>query len=504
MTSFFVPPLFNGYLSPSPIPWLPSIGLSEDELSLISQIERRHWNSRYLMELTDCYYRGEQIVTNLRIAIPAELEFIRTLVGWGKVPVDPYVERLNVDSFRLGSSIDPAQDLADIWTDNGMAAEQKLAYTDALSMGQGWFTVGSPVDESDAPRICVQSPLNIAALWDPRTFKPRAGLEWYWQDGTWHATFYASPTMTIHIARDDQQQWQIVERDDHNFGVIPIVRMANEARSNNRDGRSEITPAMMSIIDQGCRTLLGLEVSREFYAVPQKVLLGALESDFISPDGTAKTAWQTYISSMLALERDPESGELPDLKQLQAFDPAVFTKILAELAAQFSGMTGALPQDLGLYTSGNPVSADGWDASDARRERRTAHKRVMYSPSIAETMQIAVRFLNNGDLPDSYKRISVDWDDPQQYSFTSAADGVSKLVNEGVWSAKSDVTLKRTGLSAVERAQMAKDIDADPAAEELAELDSVEAKNIIAAARLDKALVPVPGEPAALDPAPSY
>lgn len=499
MTAPATSPIFGTNFPNVFIPSLPSLGLSEAERALIAEIERRHWSMRYMMELADCYYRGEQIVTNLRIAIPAELEFIRTLVGWGKVPVDPYVERLSVDGFRLGGSTDPADDLAEMWDANGMGAEQKLAFTDAFAMGQGWFTVGSPTDGSDLPRICAQSPLNVAALWDPRTFKPRAGLEWFWQDGTWHATFYVSPTMTVHIAQDDQRQWQVIDRDDHNFGVIPLVRMPNEARSNNRDGRSEITLPMMSIIDQGCRTLLGLEVSREFYAVPQKVLLGALEKDFLGADGAQKTAWQTYISSVLALERD-ENGDLPDLKQLTAFDPSVFTKILAELASQFSGMTGALPQDLGLYTDGNPVSADGWSASGLRRVRRVKHKMAMFGPRLAETLQIGVRFLNNGELPDNYRRIAVDWEDPQDFSLSGAADGVSKLVTAGVWSPNSDVTLKRTGLSAVEREQMATDRKNDPAAQELAEFNDREAKNIIGAARLGKA-VAAPGAPASAPPA---
>src|SRR5690349_613552 len=108
---------------------------------------------------------------------------------------------------------------------------------------------------------------------------------------------------------------------------------------------------MRSITDAACRTLLGLEVAREIYSVPQK------------------TAWDTYITRVLALERD-EDGNLPEIKQLQAYDPSVFTKLLDWYASAMAGMVAATPQDMGLYTQGNPASAEAVTAGEARRDRR--------------------------------------------------------------------------------------------------------------------------------------
>lgn len=467
MTGFLEPSPFVDF-SPIVFPTLPSLQLTDDERAQIAKLQQIQWRQRYWMELTDSYYRGMQVVTNLGIAIPPELSGLRTLVGWGRIPVDPMVERLAVDGFRLKGATEVDDDLQQIWDDNAMGAEQKLAFIDALSMGRAWFTVGAPDEPGDSPKISVESPLNMVALWDSRTMKPKLALQTYWLDQAWNAAFY-NLDETVFIRQDDNRQWQVTNREPHDLGMLPIVRMANEPSSRNRDGSSEITPEMMAIIDQACRTLLGLEVSREFYSVPQKIILGATEADFQSANGTQKSAFETYISSMLALERD-EDGNLPEIKQFAAYDPSVYTKLIDMLASQFAGMTGSPPQDLGLYTSGNPVSAEAAQVSEGRRDRRAVHKQTSYSCALSETMQIASMFLHGGKLPAEYRRLEVDWCDVQQPNFAGMADGVAKLTTDGVWVATSDVTLKRTGLSAVERERMQADRKLDAGASVLAEL----------------------------------
>jgi hypothetical protein len=61
---------------------------------------------------------------------------------------------------------------------------------------------------------------------------------------------------------------------------VPVVRFPNRSRVRDREGRSEITPAIMNTTDSACRSLLGMEIAREFYSVPHRYVLGASESDF--------------------------------------------------------------------------------------------------------------------------------------------------------------------------------------------------------------------------------
>lgn len=501
MTGFGDAGLGLPFFSPIVIPTLPSLSLSEDERRLVGVLQSRQFFGRAAMLLTDAYYRGEQILTDLGIAIPPELSGLRTLVSWGRIPIDPIVYRLFAEGFRLPGATDSDPDLQALWSANRMNAEQALAFKDALVKGRGWFIVGSPMDGEEFPQIGVESPLNVTALWDVRSLKPKAVLQGYWVDNQRHAALHL-PDQSIYLGQDDvTQEWQITDRDVHNFGVVPAVRLANEPESDRRDGRSEITAEMMSIIDAGCRTMLGLEVAREFYSVPQKYILGATESDFQNADGSPKPGWSTYISHILAIEAD-EEGNTPTVGQFKAHDPAIFTKIIEMYAAQFSGATGAPPQELGLYTQGNPISAEGQQVAESRRDRYARHKHNIFGTGLVQTMQMATRFMNNGEIPDKYRYMEVDWKAPEMLNEAAATDAVTKQAAEGMVSPRSDVALKRVGYSAIERAQLAQDFKDDPVAQILAQLGKSEMVKLLRAenqvdANLD------PAAPATADPAPT-
>lgn len=441
--------------STTSIPALPSLGLSESEKKTLQQLMSTAIANRAAMELTEAYYLGEQVISNLRIAIPSELEFLRTIVGWPAMAVDPYVERLQADCFRIPTATDGDQTISDILEANGFAAEQSLAFTDALSMGRAYWSVGSPLEKGGAPRITVESPLNTSVLWDLRGVEPRAALQQYYSEGRHHAALLL-PRMTVHLATNDAGQWAVADRDEHGFDFVPVVRMANRPRTNNRDGRSEITPAIRSITDAACRTLLGLEVARELYSVPQKVILGASEDAFVKSDGTAASAWETYITKTLGLERD-EDGNLPEVKQMQAYDPAVFTKLLDWYASAMAGMVAATPQDLGLYTQGNPASAEAVIAGESRRDRRAQKMQAQFGPDLARVAQVALRFTNRGALPAEYARLATDWLPVTMPAPGVTADAVTKEIAAGAVPATSDVTLKRLGYTAVDRQRLEQD-----------------------------------------------
>lgn len=434
---------------------LPPLGLEDGERALFAEAQAAATRQRWAMEVTEAYYLGEQVIRNLRIAVPKELEFLRTVVGWPAIAVDPLVERLSVDGFRLLSATRADDALMDLWALNGLDSAQSLAFTDALSLGRSYLVVGSPEGADETPRITVESPLNMVALWDSTGMRCRVALQEFWRDGRKHAAMLL-PRVTITLESDDSGQYTLVDRDEHGFDFVPVVRMVNRPRTHDRNGRSEITPAIMSITDAACRTLLGLEVAREFYSVPQRLILGASESDFQNADGTAKTAWETYITRVLALERD-ENGDLPTVTQFAVYDPSVFTKLIEMYASQMAGLLAAPPQDLGLYTQGNPTSAEAAQVGESRRDRRAVLRQKMFSGALVEAMQYGVRFQNKGALPEQYRRIAVDWQDVALESLSLASDGISKQVAAGVVPGDSDVVRKRLGWNAVERELLAQD-----------------------------------------------
>lgn len=449
--------------SPVTAPTLPLLGLSEDEQQLIAQLRVQYQQAAGTMALCEKYYRAEQEIKNLRIAVPKELEgHLRTLVGWAAMAVDPYVERLNVDCFRRVGATDGDEYLMAMMDANNFGSEQSLAYTDALSMGPAYWVVGSPANRGDAPVVTVESPLNTAVLWDPRGTSPRAMMQEYWSEDGRRRGALLVPGKTVHLAQDESGAWIVADRDEHGFDFVPVIRMANRPRTNNRSGFSEITPALQSIIDDACRTLLDLAVAREVYSVPQKAILGASEDAFKKADGSPASAWDTYVTKVLGIERD-ENGDVPELFQFKAYDPSVFTKILDWYASSAAGLVAATPQDLGLYTQGNPASAEAGLVADDRRNRRAKRMQRQFAGPLADVAKMAVRFDNRGKLPEEYERLAVDWSPVEMFNPTAVSDAVTKEVAQNIVPATSDVTLKRLGYNAVDRQRLAQDRVADDA-----------------------------------------
>lgn len=446
------PPTF----SPASIPTLPALSLSEDEKALIKALQGRAQSDRSEMETANAYYMASQNMKNLEVAIPKELaDRLRTLVGWAQVAVDPFVDRLHVEGFRLPGSTRSDESLSNVWALNGLDSEESLAYTDALSMGRAWWLVGTNPDDKDTPLVTVESPLNVHAQWDLSGRRVKTLLQTYSDDGQQRAALML-PDRTIHIAENDQGAWEVTGRDVHKFGHVSAVRMANRPRTDNRDGRSEIGPAHMSLIDSACRRMMGLEVSSELYSVPRLLILGAAAEDFTNANGQARKAWDAYISKINVLEAD-EEGNSPTAQQLAVYDPAVFTKVVEMYASQFAGLVLALPQDLGLYTDGNPMSVESVEAMEIRRNQRVRNTmHPTFGVALVAVQQMVQRFIHKGTLPDEYRKIEVDWASPETVNFAASADAVVKLTqgDNPVLPARSDVVLKRLGLSEVERSQI--------------------------------------------------
>lgn len=442
-------------------PTLPLLGVTEDEQQVLETLQRQMASDRSQMELEQSFYLGGYVIDNLRIAIPKELEFLRQILGWPAMAVDPYVERLHADGFLVGDATDSDRRIAELLDVSGFAAEQSLAYTDALSMRRAYWMVGSNPERGEPPIVTVESPLNMTVLWDLRGRTARAALQEY-HDADRKRGALVLPGKTVHLAEDDKGNWVVSDRDEHGFDFVPVVRMANRPTTNNRDGRSAITPAVRSITASACRRLLGLEVASELYSVPQMILLGASEAAFQNTDGTPKSAWETYVTKVLALERD-ENGDLPEIKQKQVYDPATFTKLLDWYASAMSGEVAAPPQELGLYTQGNPTSAEAGIVADDRRNRRARMTQRQYGVDLVAMVKMLLRFQNNGTLPPEFRNIAVDWAPVTMDAPGIRSDAISKEIAAGAVPATSDVTLKRLGYSAIERRRLERDRRADDA-----------------------------------------
>ena len=261
-----------------------------------------------------------------------------------------------------------------------------------------------------------------------------------------------------------------------------IVRIPNRPRTYNRDGASEITPEIMSITDAASRTMLGLAVAGEFYSAPQRYILGADESAFQAPDGTAKTGWETYLGRVLALEPNGE-GIAPTVGQFTAYDPSVFTKVIDSYAQRMSALTGLPPYMLGFATA-NPTSADAIRAGEGELIRRADHKTVMFGKGWRDVMKLAL-LVRDGSLPDNAEKITTVWSSTATPTIAATTDAIFKQITMGYLPATSDVTGEALGYTAIQRERIEIDRATDQGQSMLQEIaHSLDAK----AFRADKAL----------------
>ncbi|MET7924731.1 phage portal protein [Streptomyces sp. NPDC005349] len=430
------------------IPELPLLSLSDDETQLLTALRSDLLEQRFKLELLDHYFNGEQLIRDLGISIPPQLKTLHTVIGWPRIGVEALEQRLDLEAFRWTDGSD-ASDLVEIAESNDWFDEASLAHLDALTYGREYVAVGSG-EEGGSPLISFESPLDMTMFWDARLRMATAALRESVEDDVRMATLYL-PDQTVY-AVEASDGWQVVDRDIHNLGMVPVLRMANRQRTADRIGRSEITPEVMSITDAACRRLMGIEVAAEFFGAPQRYILGASESAFQDAEGNTKSAWDTYIGRVLALERD-EDGQVPTVGAFTAHDPSGQTKIIDLYARIMATQLGLPPHMLG-YTSDNPASADAIRSSEGMLVKKAERRIRRFGATHREAMRLAL-WVRDGEPPPKERRIEAVWRNPATPTVAAQTDAAVKMVQAGILPADGDVVLEMAGLTEDQRKRVA-------------------------------------------------
>lgn len=433
------------------IPELPLVTLSPDEVALIADLRTDLGSHRVQLALKDAYFNGEQLIRDLGISIPPQLNGLHTVIGWPRIGVEALEQRLDLEAFRWADGSDPT-DLQEIAEANDWFDEANLGHLDALTYGREYLAAGSGLD--GVPLVTFESPMDMTLFWDARIRMAWAALRECQGDDFGYGlrpdeklTVLYLPDQTIHAVQTDGG-WTVVDRDVHRLGVVPVLRMANRQRTADRVGKSEITPEVMSITDAACRRLMGIEVAAEFFGAPQRYILGASESAFQDAEGNTKSAWETYIGRVLALERD-EDGQVPTVGQFTAHDPSGQTKIIDLYARIMATQLGLPPHMLG-YTSDNPASADAIRSSEGMLVKKAERRIRRFGAAHREAMRLALWF-RDGEPPDKARRIETVWRNPATPTIAAQTDAAVKMVQAGILPADGDVVLEMAGLTEDQR-----------------------------------------------------
>ena len=399
------------------------------------------------------YYDGKARVRDLGIAIPPHLRSLECVVGWPGTVVDVIEERLEHDGWTVPGSADDLG-IAEIVRSNQLGQEFSMGHLDALIYGIAFGVVGKGGNGDPEVLITVESPTHMTGRWNRRRRALEVALNVTSDDeGKINGATYYTAKETIEMVPDVGGAWALESRTAHSLGSLPIEPLVNRPRSGDMTGRSEITPAIRAYTDNAIRTVLGMEVSREFFAAPQRYMLGADEQAFTDAAGNRKTAWESYIGKVLALPRD-EDGTLPQVGTFTASSPEPFLaqlRGLAQLVAAESGMSATY---LGIIQD-NPASADAIRAADVRLEKRTERRQRIFGAPEGVLMRKAL-WIRDGKDPGVTPLPN--WIDAGTPTRSAQAQDAVALVNSGILPADSDVTYERVGIPESDRQRLRADL----------------------------------------------
>lgn len=427
---------------------------SDDEQAAVSGLLARLNTVSSANREAESRYTGTWAAEQFGISIPPRMRSLRTVAGWCGTTVDVLEERL--DWLGWSSDGDPFG-LDAIFADNGLDVDSGMAHLDALIFGLSFVSVGTGFEGEPSPLVTPHSPKSMTGAWDWRTRRLSRALATVSSsdDGKVDEVTLYTPAETVTFSGRGGR-WTAVERDRHELGRLPVVAIPNRVRGSREHGRSEITEAVRYYADAAARTLLGLEVNREFYNAPQRIGLNVDDSMFEDEAGNPVSPWTSIQGRVWNVPPNEDGVPEPKVVQFDPASPAPYidqVKGYAQLLAAEAGIPAAY---LGFATD-NPASADAIRAGEARLVKRAERRQTSFGRAWLEVGRLAL-LVRDGAVPDDYDvAVSAKWRDASTPTRAAAADETTKYVGAGVLPADSSVTYDRMGLSPAEQRQLAAD-----------------------------------------------
>lgn len=422
--------------------------LTTDETNLVSELLQRMTYVGAANQEASRRYSGEWAAAQFGISIPPSMQNLHTVAGWCGTVVDVLEERLDWLGWVTTEDGDPLG-LKQIYAENDLDVESGMAHLDSLIFGVSFVTVGTGDAGEPSPLITPQSPLTLTGEWSHRLRRLTSAVSADFKDGAATGATLYLPDETITIAPKGAL-WQVIERDRHGLGRVPVVMVPNRVRGSRQIGRSEITRAVRYYADAAARTLLGLEVNREFYNAPQRIGLNVSDDMFTDENGNPVSSWTAIQGRVWNIPPAEEGEAAPDVKQFPAASPAPYIDQVKGYATLLAAEAGIPSTYLG-FTTENPASADAIRAGEARLVKRAERRQASFGRAWSEVGKLAL-LVRDGEVPKDYAtRVSEHWRDAATPTRAASADEAAKLIGAGVLPGDSSVTYDRVGLSPSEQ-----------------------------------------------------
>ena len=410
------------------------MALTPSEVELIDRMKRDLDAHAWSDELMSRYYRGQQRVEQLGMAIPPGMRRFLVIANWCRTLVDTTNDRQQVRSLILPGEETADPQLRAIWDANNLSAHLRMFNADRMIYGRAFLSVGANEDDPELPLIRVESPREMTALVDVRRERMIAAARFYGVDqvtnvGPTNVTLYL-PDETVWIERQSGGRWREVDRDVHNLGAVPVVMHLNRRRSGGWVGESQMTD-IIPFVDSVARSLTNLQFAQEAHGVPRMYMTGVAKGDFVDADGKPIPQFEAYFDAIHTIT-DPQGK----VGQLSAADLKNFETALNVYGKQAAIVSGFPARYFGI-TSSNPPTEGAIRADEAGLVRSVEAQNDEVGMTLGWAGALAYR-IATGDWV-SGNRVRADWFDPGTPTVSQREDALAKrraagvLSREGYW-----------------------------------------------------------------------
>lgn len=303
------------------------------------EIKRFKVNTRYK------FYEMKNITRDFNISTPPQLKYFTSALGWCAKSVDTLADRLQFREFQNDSF-----NMNEIFINNNKDILVDSAVLGALISSCDFIAISQ--DGNGYPVLDVIDGGNATGTIDTRTnllYEGYAVLERD-KDGNAVTEAYYLPYLT-EIYKNGVKAAEFKHASRYP-ALIPII---NKPDAKRPFGHSRISRASMALVSSALRTIKRSEISAEFFAYPQKYIIGLSESAEI------QDKWRATMATLLTVTRD-EDGNAPSVGQFAQQSFAPHLEQLKMFASLFAGETGLTLDDLGFPTA-NPSSAESIKAA---------------------------------------------------------------------------------------------------------------------------------------------
>ena len=442
---------------------VPNLSLTADEQRILGQLRKQLNTARNNNRGKYNYYDTRQIVEQMNIAVPPELRDVFTVCGWPSTVVDILEERIDLLGFIAEDG--NLRGLDEFAIDNALSLKASQAGVDKLIAGTAFVTMGRGLPDEPEVIFSPESPNSATVIWNHRKNRADAGLSQTFDERgrlSQQSLYLPDKTVFFRTNRENGGKLEITGIDNHGIGRPLMTRLINRDRASNPYGRSEITRPVRYYTDAAIRTMLGMEVNREFYTTPMRALLDVDPSSLGFEEGMTEAekkarGWSLIMGHLNIVPPQGNGGPTnqprPSIQQFQPMPPTPYLEQVKGYSIMLSGESG-MPASFFGFVTDNPTSGDAIVKGEYRLIRRAERRIQSDDMTYREVALLHQLCLGRDVTARDMRAISPQWRNPAVPTRAGQADEAQKLIASEVLPPQSEVTWDRLDISKAEQRRL--------------------------------------------------